>query len=370
MDDWTYCRETLPKVSRTFALNISVLRGDLHRSILAAYLFCRTVDTVEDAARLDPEIKIRLLRQFSELIADRTHRENALEAWVKDCAIVDGNVNDLDLLLQVRRVFNVFDTLKENHREKIATSVSTMAKGMAFFQQKFGSEEITLLKNENELEEYCYFVAGCVGEMLCNLFLEELPGLSHEARNTMIENAVSFGLGLQMTNISKDVVVDRSRGWSYIPKSYITGHGLTVEEFHGEADPEKNLKILEGLLHKIEGHLEDALEFTLAIPRRNILLRLFCIWPLWMAMETIAVLHNNKALLDSDDPVKISRRTVKRILRRTPLYACSNTLLRRSFFSILEPGELSCPPRFDIKNLKQRLSRLPLDSASPETQPA
>ncbi|MBT5375365.1 MAG: squalene/phytoene synthase family protein, partial [Nitrospinaceae bacterium] len=55
MDDWTYCVKTLPKVSRTFALNISVLKGDLHRSILVAYLFCRIVDTVEDAAELDPK---------------------------------------------------------------------------------------------------------------------------------------------------------------------------------------------------------------------------------------------------------------------------------------------------------------------------
>ncbi|HCK68750.1 MAG TPA: squalene/phytoene synthase, partial [Nitrospina sp.] len=56
MDDWTYCVQTLPKVSRTFALNISILRGTLYRSILTAYLFCRIVDTVEDAAKLNPKI--------------------------------------------------------------------------------------------------------------------------------------------------------------------------------------------------------------------------------------------------------------------------------------------------------------------------
>ena len=54
MDDWTYCQQTLPKVSRTFALNIKTLQGEQHRSVLIAYLFCRTVDTVEDAAELDP----------------------------------------------------------------------------------------------------------------------------------------------------------------------------------------------------------------------------------------------------------------------------------------------------------------------------
>ena len=68
MDDWTYCVQTLPKVSRTFALNISVLRGTLHRSILTAYLFCRIVDTVEDAAKLNPKIKIKLLIVHGHII--------------------------------------------------------------------------------------------------------------------------------------------------------------------------------------------------------------------------------------------------------------------------------------------------------------
>ena len=364
MDDWTYCRETLPKVSRTFALNISVLRGDLHKSILTAYLFCRTIDTIEDAPLLDPQKKISLLLQFADLIENKQLRDKYLPQWKKDCAIVDGSVQDLDLLAQVERVFNTFDKLKENHKDKIIATVSTMSKGMAFYQEKFSFDTITLLANENELEEYCYFVAGCIGEMLCNLFLEELPGLSPSARETMQRTAVSFGLGLQMTNISKDVVVDRGRGWSYVPESYITGNGLTVEEFNEGTNLTKNLDVLEGLLHKTVGHLQDALKFTLAIPRRNPAIRLFCIWPLWMAMETVAVLHNNRALLTSDDPVKISRQTVRKILRRTPLYVFSNTLLNRSFNGILKHGEFAYPPHFNPNNLKERLSRIPLGSST------
>ena len=58
MDDWTYCQQTLPKVSRTFALNIKTLQGERHRSVLIAYLFCLTVDNVEDAAELDSQIII------------------------------------------------------------------------------------------------------------------------------------------------------------------------------------------------------------------------------------------------------------------------------------------------------------------------
>ena len=367
MDDWTYCLQTLPKVSRTFALNISVLRGELHRSILTAYLFCRTVDTVEDAAKLDPKIKTRLLIEFSQLIEDRNYREKNLVTWVEECTEVDGTQNDLDLLHEVSQVFNVFDSLPKNHQDQIIPSVSKMAKGMAFFQNQFQFGEITPLENIQDLEEYCYFVAGVVGEMLCNLFFEKLPHLPEAARNIMRQNAVSFGLGLQMTNISKDIIADRDRGWSYIPRSVISEKGLTLEEFHSGTSMDKNLQILEGLLSKTTGHLNDALKFTLAIPRTQIALRLFCVWPLWMAVKTVAVLHNNPALLNSNAQVKISRSTVKKILFGTPFIAWSNNLLKYSFSKIINDNAFQAFPTFDLKGLKSRLEKIPLDTLNPNT---
>lgn len=361
MKDWEYCRKALPKVSRTFALNISVLKGDLHRSILTAYLFCRIVDTIEDAAQLDPKIKIKLLHEFSRLMQDADYRCGALAEWLLECQAVDGSAHDLELLAETQRVFNVFNTLPANHQAQIVPSVSEMARGMAWFQKKFATGSLTLLDNEAELEEYCYFVAGAVGEMLCNLFLEDIPHVSAQARKTMQETAVSFGLGLQMTNISKDVMADRGRGWSYVPRSYIESHGLTVEEFSAGTREEKNLQVMEQLLSKTMGHLQDALRFTQAIPRKEPRIRLFCIWPLWMAVETVAALHNNRELLKSDDPVKISRKTVRQILRRTPFLCTSDTLLKLSFGRIQKRADLKHPPKFDLNNLKARLAALSLD---------
>jgi len=361
MNDWNYCIETLPKVSRTFALNISVLKGNLHKSILVAYLFCRTIDNVEDARKLDVPNKVRLLLGFASLLKDSENRNIALDEWLENISIVDGSPADLNLLKNTRRVFNVFESLQENYKQQIISSVCTMAQGMAYFQKKCNSEQITLLENANELEEYCYFVAGAVGEMLCNLFLQEMPNLPASSKETMLKTAVSFGLGLQITNISKDIVVDRGRGWSYIPRSYIEANGLTSEEFHAGTSTKKDLKVLESLLVKTVGHLNDALDFTLAIPRSNMRVRLFCIWPLWMAMETVAVLHNNHDLLKSEANVKISRQTVRGILRRTPFICLSNSLLKQSFESILKPKEFNNPERFSLYALKQRLGNLVLD---------
>ena len=368
MDDWNYCVKTLPKVSRTFALNISVLRGNLHRSILTAYLFCRIVDTVEDATKLDPKIKIDLLLEFSKLIENPEYCKKNLTKWVKECKVVDGVTKDLELLHQVQRVFNVFNVLPKKYQDPIIPSISKMAKGMAHFQNCFQFGQITPLGNIQDLEEYCYFVAGVVGEMLCNLFLQELPHLPEKVRNTMRQNAVSFGLGLQLTNICKDIIADRDRGWSYIPKSIIEEEGLTIDEFHSGAFMDKNLGILENLLRKTNGHLNDALKFTLSIPRTAFSIRLFCIWPLWMAAKTLAVLHNNPKLLNSNAQVKISRIAVKRILMVTPFIVWSNKLLQSSFRSIVKNKTFENPQLFDLEGLMLRLKKFPLDTLNPKNE--
>jgi farnesyl-diphosphate farnesyltransferase len=368
MDDWNYCVSTLPKVSRTFALNISVLKGDLHKSILIAYLFCRAIDTVEDASKLKVSHKIKLLLDFASILKNTKNRSSALNQWTKNISVVDGSPKDIDLLQNIQRVFNIFDSLQKVHQQQIISSVCTMAQGMAYFQKKIGLEKITLLEDAEELEEYCYFVAGAVGEMLCNLFINEISDLSTQNKKVMKENAVSFGLGLQITNISKDIVVDRGRGWSYVPRTYIETNGLTPDEFHSGKSSENDLKVLNSLLNKTVGHLNDALDFILAIPRSYARIRLFCIWPLWMAMETVAKLHNNHDLLKSNANVKISRNTVKRILRQTPFIYWSNNLLQRSFSNILKTEEFGSSDHFSIEQLKKRLNGLSLDSIPSKIQ--
>ncbi len=370
MNDWNYCQRTLPKVSRTFALNIRCLKGSLHRSVLSAYLFCRIVDTVEDAPQLAAERKIELLLEFSKLALDSQYRADHLEQWINKCSIVDGTANDLDLLANTARVFGVFDTLPSGFQNSIMQSVSKMAQGMAYFQKMFDSSQGAFLEDANQLEEYCYYVAGCVGEMLCALFLEDCPKVSEKSAKIMKETAVSFGLGLQITNITKDFLTDRKRGWSYIPKSYIVESGLSIEKFTDPEFDEKKLEVIRTLLRKTMGHLKDALKFTLALPRTRLDIRLFCVLPLWMAVETAATLFNNRRLLESEDPVKISRKTVKRIVRRGPILAFSNFLLRKSFESILKRCELGPCPEFDYQDLKKRLKKNELKTYSSKPLPA
>src|SRR5690348_16028171 len=48
-----FCRRMLPRVSRTFALNIPVLPAPLDIVVTVAYLLCRIADTIEDESGAD-----------------------------------------------------------------------------------------------------------------------------------------------------------------------------------------------------------------------------------------------------------------------------------------------------------------------------
>src|SRR3954471_9371218 len=56
-----FSREILPAVSRTFALSIRLLPGDLGAAVRDAYLLCRIADTIEDAPTMPAGEKADLL---------------------------------------------------------------------------------------------------------------------------------------------------------------------------------------------------------------------------------------------------------------------------------------------------------------------
>ena len=156
-----------------------------------------------------PQIKIKLLLEFSRLIENREYRFDHIDSWLEDCTTVDGSTNDLDLVRNIKRVFNVFDSLKSNYQDQIIPAVSKMAKGMAHFQGRFQFGEITPLENEEDLEEYCYFVAGVVGEMLCDLFLSEND---HTLRIGSKDNERKCGVF--WTRVANDQYIKRRYGRS------------------------------------------------------------------------------------------------------------------------------------------------------------
>ncbi len=328
---WAYCQEALPRVSRTFALNIRVLRGELHRCVLLGYLVCRILDTVEDSASLSPEARARLLRRFPSVVSSGAW-ERLLREWVRDAKAekLDGNSADVELVERSVQVISCFKRLNPEYQRLSERMFATMAHGMAEYSERSLPGGEWILRDLEDLERYCYYVAGVVGEFLCGSFLLAYS-IEGRTAQTLREHCVAFGLGLQITNIAKDILRDRRGGRTYVPESFLREARLSAEEFRGGERPLQALSAYRALLSEAYANLRRGYTFTRTIPRRHFRLRLFCIRPLWMAFETVKTLAAHPDLLADDRDVKISRKQVRRILLATTPMVAGNWMIERSF---------------------------------------
>jgi farnesyl-diphosphate farnesyltransferase len=68
---------------------------------------------------------------------------------------------------------------------------------------------------------------------------------------------------------------------------------------------------------KAWGHLDDAIAYTKLVPNVKMRTRLFCLWPLFMAAENMKLIGAGSGLFAADKKMKITRDTVKRIVKST-----------------------------------------------------
>lgn len=325
LDDAAFQAHLLDGVSRTFALTIPQLPEPVHQVVANGYLLCRIVDTIEDEATLDRASKRAFCQRFVAVVRG----EEDAGVFARDFA---ARLSDRtppaehELIRVVPRVIAITQGFSPADREALAICVDTMGHGMADFQDRDLGHG---LENLEELNRYCYYVAGVVGEMLTRVFCNYSQYIA-QRREAMMPLAVSFGQGLQMTNILKDIWTDRERGVCWLPRDIFQAQCFPLEKLHpGHQDPRfaAGLRQLIAIAH---GHLRNALEYTLLIPEYETGLRDFCLWALGMAVLTLRRIHANP-YFSHGDQVKISRRSVRATVITCRLCHRHDDLLRRLF---------------------------------------
>src|SRR5207249_2357864 len=138
--------------------------------------------------------------------------------------------------------------------------------------------------------------------------------------------------GLQLTNILKDVYEDVRRGFCWIPRELQARYGLDPDTLLRPDHRRQALGLLGDLTGLASSQLRLALEYTLAIPRRDRRLRLFCLWPLFMAMLTLRRLRSSAEQVLTPAKVKISRPSVMLVVFVTRLIFWSDGLLKLWFY--------------------------------------
>lgn len=323
--DLAYQAEILQGVSRTFALTIPQLPAPLRDAVGNAYLLCRIADTIEDEAALSAAQK----RAFSERWVCVVEGSEEARAFASDLGVLltrSATGSERDLIANVGRVVRITESFSPRQRRAMLRCVKIMTRGMAEFQEGASLEGLDDLKH---LDRYCYYVAGVVGEMLTELFCDYSDEIDAR-REELFALSASYGQGLQMTNILKDIWEDRSRGACWLPRSVFLAAGFDLCSLApGRADP----GFVEGLnrLIAIAGqHLSNALRYILLIPAHETGIRRFCLWALGMAVLTLRRTYTTPAF-GSGQEVKISRRAVKAVVVTTSALARSDAALKILF---------------------------------------
>lgn len=288
----------LDRVSRSFAFCIRQLPHPLHDWIGLSYLLCRVVDTIEDSAWPSLESQMAAFELFDRALKDEGQVVK-LEDWAK--AFPD-NVPESERLLlnDASRLFRDFHAFPEQVHGIIQELVLSMSSGMQHFCQQRENGSLRL-KNLAEVNQYCFFVAGVVGELLAKLMAKVEPRFGLSQLNLL--RAHHFGLFLQKVNLLKDQVGDEKVGRHLIPSRDL------VEDSSQE-------------------NANQAFDFLLDLPREQIEFRRFCAWSLFMGLEAMSVARNS---LLKNRVLKIPRAELETLLIKVEEALADDGALRSLF---------------------------------------
>ncbi|WP_051217614.1 phytoene/squalene synthase family protein [Paenibacillus assamensis] len=181
------CEAMIKKGSSSFYHAFHLLPRPRREAVFVIYAFCRMIDDAVDEPQ--PEFTLEELeRQFTVLESASGHF-----IWPS-----------------LRWLFAHFPITKE-----------------PFFRQMEGQRrdlQFTNYETLDQLEEYCYLVAGSVGEML-------LPVLHDNPTKSVVDAGIYLGKAMQIVNVVRDIGEDQARGRRYVPRSLMEKHQYTQEQF-------------------------------------------------------------------------------------------------------------------------------------------
>ena len=323
--DYVVQSALLKEVSRTFALTIPQLPTALQHAVGNGYLLCRIADTIEDDPGIVGDEKFSFFEEFLNVL-QKNADEYAFRERLHDALSKAMPQGERNLVQKIPYVVATTRALPAPQRDALIRCTRIMSNGMYEFQVQKSLDGLATLEDMNR---YCYVVAGVVGEMLTELFCDHSEAIA-ENREAMMDLAVSFGQGLQMTNILKDIWEDREAGNCWLPRTVFEKHGVDLGSAIRNKDPEAMTAGIEELVGVAHAHLHGALAYSRMIPKSFGNIRRFCLWAIGLALLTLQKVYRNPGY-DQGQQVKISRRRVRAAVLSCNSVIYSNHLVRMWF---------------------------------------
>ncbi|MDB9314892.1 phytoene synthase [Spirulina sp. CS-785/01] len=205
---YEYCRQITAHYSKTFYLGTLLMPPAKRQAIWAIYEWCRRTDELVDGPKA---------RYTTPETLDQW--ENHLESVFAGHPQEDPDVALLDTIKK-------FPVDIQPFRDMIA------GQRMDLYRSRY--------ETFDQLELYCYRVAGTVGLMTSPVLGFERVATapwSQEDEEDALEKAIALGIANQLTNILRDVGEDAQRGRIYLPLEDLDRFNYTEKDlFNGVID--------------------------------------------------------------------------------------------------------------------------------------
>jgi farnesyl-diphosphate farnesyltransferase len=315
----------LEAASRTFAINIPMLPGLLRDALTLGYLLLRNADTLEDAYRWPKERRMAELERLYALLGrpDDKAAHDFAARFQGETGINPGP--DLDLLRQTPYLLAQLRRLPEAYALEILSHVARVVRRMHKWVGRHDESNRLQIERISQLDDYCYSVAGIVGELVTSLIALYRPALDRTRLLFLRTLETGVGAGLQLTNIIKDAFRDHLEGRDYIPPEYLP------------LDGRGSLERMKPMIAYAYRHLCLGVDYTCALPEPEVDIRKAVFVPLLLAAATLVHLLERIEDLFAGIEVKISRETVGSLLALAERSAADNRAVRRAWQEVSGP---------------------------------
>lgn len=321
--------DLLRATSRSFYLTLRVLPGGIRPQIGLAYLLARTTDTIADTEIVPLEQRLQALRKLCERIVGVHHQPLDFGILAKH----QGSRAERDLLEHCEDTLGALEQFNAADQQRIQDVLRTITSGQELDLRRFAGaseQNIITLKSAEELNDYTYRVAGCVGEFWTKMCRTHLFPRAKMDDQKLLAEGVKFGKGLQLVNILRDIPKDLRQGRCYLPADELSGVGLAPKDLLNPSNEPQLRPCYNHHLADAEAYLTAGWAYTNSLPRRCVRVRLACAWPILIGMKTLQKLRSSN-FLDPAQRIKITRAEVKKIMLRSVISHPFPPAWRRQF---------------------------------------
>ncbi len=312
---------------------------------MVSYLLYRALDTIEDSSASIPKKRL-LFRRFLKLHSRRPYDAAGTVACRDEMLASLDYTYEKSLISNLESVLRVFHAQPAGVRKAIRHWGRVMAKGMYEFQGK-------RIKTFRDQDRYSYYVAGVVGYLFNDLLYHNRIITDH-VRRRLRRHARRFGQALQKVNILRDVAHDVPSGRYYWPQALLVKYRLNYDGLCKAENRAAAMKVLRAEIKNALAYLYSGMHYVLSLPHDALQVRMFCLIPLFMAIESyIKCIDNHEVFLD-EKTVKISRLQVQEIVAKSGLWGTSNEKLVNWFVRSMARAD----PMLSKSPCSQELMRL------------